>query len=102
MNLHRIIAEQDPTGHWASWIDGKPQTSFGGVSAAQAVTRLLGFADLNADDIHAVLSRCSDQHQEFIVGGQPCDACDGSGRYVGLNTVEDCGECGGAGVVSMP
>ena len=39
-------------------------------------------------------------HLEFVVGGT-CPDCDGSGRYVGLNTVEVCGACGGTGRVKQ-
>ena len=96
----RIIAERD-AGHWSAWLNDDPATALGGSDAAMAVKRLCNALDLNVKWIVVDRAACRTDHLEFVVGA-PCPECGGSGRYVGLNAVEDCGTCGGVGRVKRP
>ena len=93
----RIIAERH-AGHWSAWRKDDPATALGGSDPAMAVKRLCNTLDLNFKLIAADHAGCRTDHLEFVVG-DPCPDCGGSGRYIGLNAVEDCGTCEGVGRV---
>ena len=96
----RIIAERD-SGHWSAWRQDEPATALGGSDPAMAVKRLCNALELNTKLIVVDRAACRTDHLEFVVGDS-CPDCGGSGRYVGLNTVEVCGTCGGSGRVTRP
>lgn len=60
-------------GHWTAWRAGRPELAFGGPTERDAVLRLLEASE------------------------ELCDACGGSGQYVGLQSTAACQECGGRG-----
>ena len=68
----------------------------GGSDAVMAVKRLCTTIGLNVKSLAVDRSVCRADHLEFVVG-KPCIDCGGSGQYIGLNTVEVCGTCGGSG-----
>jgi|GEM_PF-6412727 hypothetical protein len=96
----RIIVEQ-LEGHWSAWQKSNPETALGGSDAVMAVKRLCTTIGLNVQSLAVDRTECRADHLEFVVGTQ-CEDCGGSGQYVGLNTVEVCGACGGSGRVTRP
>ena len=94
----KIIAQKDETGNWAAWGTDHPEIGFGGDSAAIAVTRLLEAVGENVDSWAADYTASGQDRIEFFRVGGPCPDCNGSGRYVGLLAVEDCGLCRGSGL----
>ena len=94
----RIIVERD-AGLWSAWRKDDPATALSGSDPAMAVKRLCNILDLNVMSIAVDHAGCRTDHLEFIVG-ETCTDCGGSGKYVGLNMVEDCRTCGGVGRVT--
>lgn len=95
--MTRIIAEQDRSGHWTAWFADDPCHAYGGDTAATAVVRLLEASGGDSMAITADYSSSDQRHMEFVLGGDHCPDCCGSGLYVGLNAVEDCRRCCGSG-----
>ena len=97
----RIIAEHTlDASHWTAWFADEPHVAFGGETASNAATRLLGACPergVDAADFHVDYERTTETHFKLIAELPVCPECGGSGRYVGLNSVEGCGACGGTG-----
>ena len=93
--MTRVVVT-NTAGHWTAWQAGSPQVAFGGDTAAVAIRRLCEAAGIDGTQIVADHVRCSEDVMEFLVGEMDdCPDCGGTGRYVGLNVVEDCRVCGG-------
>lgn len=103
----RIIAEYN-NGHWsARFANNSSPGCFGGPDAFAAMRRLLNNSPalhLTLDDFEPDLRMCRLSRVEMVLidrweesSGEPCPECGGSGKYVGLNAVEDCRACGGRG-----
>lgn len=93
----RIIVERDREG-WSAWEESEPDIALAGSDPAMAVKRLCHALGVDIKSIAPDQSVCRRDHLEFVAG-DVCADCNGSGRYVGLNTVEVCGTCGGRGRV---
>lgn len=82
-----IIVEQH-LDHWDAWISGNPCHGYTGATAAEAATRLLEASGIDPSLVQATgdptLTR-----MELLIPTAPCPDCKGSGKYTGLNTVED-------------
>jgi hypothetical protein len=93
----RIICEQ-LHGQWSAWIEGRSETAFGDRTYRGAVRRLA--AEISGIDLTRI-RRADESHPGRIVFvcSEPCPECGGSGKYVGLLTVENCGRCRRSGRV---
>ena len=98
----RILAKRR-FGHWTAWFAHAPQEAFGSDNPREAITRLL---EAHPEyDIDRKGLRLSNQLVDgncieitvVLHGGSPCRECKGTGKYVGLQNVEDCRACGGSG-----
>lgn len=94
-----IIAEQ-LEGHWSAWVKSDPATAFGGRDAREAVKRLCSQLGLDVRCLAPEWQGCHAGRMEFVYG-KVCPDCRGSGRYVGLNTADDCASCDGTGRMSL-
>ena len=101
----RIIAEEI-RGHWsARFAHPSTNETDGGADALDAVRRLIENSPqwgVTLDDFEPDWDNCSTTRIEMVCmkrGGRVCPACGGSGKYVGLNVVEDCTTCGGSGMM---
>lgn len=93
-----IIAEQrDDT--WMAWQDSFPCLSFGGDTAVAAVSRLCEGVGIDPETLAGRYSTLTRDRMEFTEASGPCPDCGGSGKYIGLNAVEDCATCFGVGRV---
>lgn len=106
MPAKRIIrGESDADGHWSVWFTDAPQTAFGGPSPLEALARLFATLDPPIDfrDIQPLTDWPSTIPGFFEVslGSNPCPDCNGSGRYVGFQAVEQCVRCQGRGRVRL-
>ena len=92
------VAEQHEN-HWSAWFESKPTVAFGGDTAAKAATRLLEAHGIDPSQVQAsgnpTISRL-----ELRISTAPCPDCGGSGKYIGLNSVETCKGCGGSRVMN--
>lgn len=100
-----ICGESDANGHWYVWFIDAPQTSFGGPSPLEALTRLFATLDPPIDflDVQPLTDWPSTipGFFEVAVGSEVCPDCSGSGQYVGLQAVELCARCQGRGRVRL-
>ena len=104
----RLIAARGPANRdWSVWLEGEPRQACGGMTPMSAGRRWLA---LNRErfpgpfDVRRVQQESTLDRQVIFLSRKTaaettCPECDGSGRYVGLNLVEDCALCGGDGVV---
>lgn len=89
-------------GHWSAWFSDAPESAYGGEWPADAIRALLWAhpergvipEQITSDD-----DALRDGHLEFLLSTSlpPCPDCGGSGRYVGLNSVDVCRACHGSG-----
>ena len=94
---HIICQRTD--NHWSAYFADSPETAFGGEWPAEAIQRLAATVPgLDVENITADHERSSDGRLVFVLG-KVCSDCGGSGEYVGFNSVEKCGVCGGSGRV---
>ena len=75
----------------------EPHVAFGGDSAGIAATRFLEAKRTDPALVHAFGDPTLNS-MELQIPTDPCPDCKRSGKYTGLNTIEDCGNCGGSGV----
>ena len=94
--LTRIIAE-DNLGHWSAWFTRRPEMIFRGPSVKSAVDQLMQAHGLDPASISLMYHGIGPRRQEFRIRAKACPDCRGSGKYVGLATVENCDRCGGYG-----
>ena len=93
----RINCEQTESNHWLAWLERHPETAFGGETSAKAMLRLVratpgvSINDLVADN------ECTREGLLCYVVGNVCPDCHGSGKYTGLNLIDDCETCGRSG-----
>ena len=95
-----IACFDQAAGQWRAWFDGVPQVAFGGLTAINAIRRLLKCVEAGAGtytvDCEPALGPVLWDPPELFV---PCPDCKGSGEYVGLQQVEVCRTCAGRTVV---
>ncbi|MDB5337287.1 MAG: hypothetical protein JWN70_2906 [Planctomycetaceae bacterium] len=91
-----IIVERNDY-HWTAWVFRNPCHEYTGATAAEAITKLLEANGMDLafvpESVDPTLTRI-----ELLIPTDPCPDCGGSGKYTGLNKIEDCGTCGGSGV----
>ena len=92
-------------GTWSAWFADTPESACGGQRPAEAIQRLMAACPeraVAAADLVPLEARTRHDHLEFAIPNRrpsPCPDCGGSGRYVGLQTIETCRTCGGRGTV---
>jgi hypothetical protein len=95
-SMRRKVITEQLLDHWSAWFEDDPLTAFGGDSAATVTTRLLESRGISPNCLipapNPTLTRMA-----FHLATDPCPDCKGTGKYTGLNTVEECGTCGGSG-----
>lgn len=96
-HMTSIIVQHDDSGHWSAWAPDTPEVAFGGPTATAAAARLLDAAGEDAGNWFTDHAHKQADHVEFFRFGATCPDCNGTGRYVGLMTSEDCRTCRGTG-----
>lgn len=84
-------------GHWSAWFAAEPGSAFGGDTAAAAASRLLEANGINPS-LAQPIGDPTPTRMELRIPTDPCPDCHGSGKYTGLNSIDDCRTCGGSGV----
>jgi len=98
----RLIATRSVHGHWECHAEGHPHAAATGERPSEALARFCRLFGL--PEVRYTLAESDPGRVVYVLRDEnpfddPCPDCGGSGRYVGLNTVEDCGRCGGKGRV---
>ena len=98
----QIRGRRDPYGNWFAWYAARPNhASLGGTP--QAAVRALLACSLGVEgdwNLEPLRVGCIEARNEFevdLAANARCPECRGTGRYVGLEHVEDCVLCGGSG-----
>lgn len=101
----RIIAE-DVHGYWTACFANPPSNEiYRGNDAMDAIQRLIANTpewNVQLEDFEPDWENCSAHHLEMVLiqplrNRKRCPDCGGTGKYVGLNIVELCANCGGRG-----
>lgn len=100
--LTQIRGRRDLYGNWFAWYSARPNHASQGGTPQEAVAALLRRSDASIDDwnVLAMVQADAEGLDEFeidLASNAPCPECRGTGRYVGLTHVEDCGMCRGSG-----
>lgn len=90
----RLIAEKELNGHWSCHREGFPEEAAGGPSYMLSVKR---FCERHGLDMLGLSLVEKEPTRVVIRVREACPDCKGTGRYVGLNMVEECGTCRGSG-----
>lgn len=103
----RFIASRGPDARWKCHLDGEPEHSADGPSALASLRRCCRIYAVDPDlfrEVERVANRVvfateGGRHNLDLIlpGLGVCQDCHGTGKYVGLNTVETCQSCGGSG-----
>lgn len=96
----RYVAERDQDGIWTCYQEGSSELATGGATAATAFRHscmIYGHDPEEFESIQKTPSRVTFFLKSAAVTA-PCSECGGSGRYVGLNLVDECAACGGNGI----
>lgn len=96
----RLFCKQTEPNYWLAWVEGRAETSFAGETSAKAMLRLVrATPGVNINDLAVDNTDTKDGLLCYLVGNI-CPDCLGSGKYTGLNLVENCESCGGTGRVT--
>lgn len=95
----RIVVEQIAENRWRAWFAGNGDYACEGRTGGTAIANLLRDSGHDPKNLLAYFRYNHAGQAEFPFQGEPCPDCRGSGTYVGLNTVERCRRCHGAGMV---
>jgi hypothetical protein len=93
--MRRFIVEMQ-LGQWTAWELSHPDVAYSGEAPSAAIRKLFEALGLDCSKI-IVKPNQRPNRLEFAIRDEPCPDCKGTGRYVGLNAVEKCATCGGAG-----
>lgn len=100
--IPRLIAEPSVHGYWECFAEsdsGMAATGEEPLHAFRRLCELFGLPPRRYTIAEQAPNRVVFIHRDARRFDDPCPDCGGSGRYVGLNVVEDCGRCGGSGCV---
>lgn len=94
MTTTLLVAEKCLDGRWVCHREGRPEIAVAGPSYMVTIKRFCDAHGLNL----LGFSLLEKGPERVVVRLAPvCPDCRGSGRYVGLNVVEDCPSCDGTG-----
>ena|SRR3990167_3661085 len=98
----KIVCQREPEPiQWTAWFEDTPQVAFGGPTSSTAIIRLLDTFP-KVERYRLEILRGSEESGSMELALVPrqreeCPDCGGSGKYTGLNAVEDCAACKGSG-----
>lgn len=104
--LSQICGRRDPYGNWFAWYASRPNHASLGETPHEALAALLSRSNASISDwnVRAMARAYSEGLNEFeidLATDTPCPECHGTGRYVGLTHVENCGMCQGSGQLAL-
>jgi hypothetical protein len=98
-SLPRPIIVEESHGRWSAYFQGLPEFAFGGNRPVVAVERLCQAHGLDVSILACHRSTATPTRLGFVQGRRMCQDCNGSGRFGGLNSADDCRTCYGTGRV---